>query len=336
MRNVLLGLTCLLTACSPETAGQAQADQTSGPVESGPIARCMNLGGALEAPGNEGDWGYKVRRADLVRLKTAGFDTVRLPVKWSTRTGLTAPYEIDLAFLQRVDEVVRWAGEIGLNVVLNVHHYDELSIDPDRHESRLEAIWDQLAYHYATAPDFLIFETINEPHSKMSPQRTDRLNARLLARIREDNPDRWVILGTANWGNLDGLKKTDPVSSWRTMLTYHDYAPYTFTHQGVPWADDPPPVGQRWGSRADRKEMNRALNSALKLQEKHRIPVFVGEFGVYEKVPLDQRALWTKAMREGLEARGMSWCYWDYATTLKAYDQDSEAWIPEIKAALLD
>ena len=331
----MFGLAVLaLCACSASQPTAEAAPET--PIASSPIQRCMNLGNALDSPRREGEWGYTIRRADMQRLKDAGFDTVRLPIRWSTRAGQNAPYTIDPDFLSRVDEVVRWGGEIGLNVIINVHHYEELSDRPDLHETRLEGIWDQLAYHYANAPDFLIFEVVNEPYDAMTVKRTDALNQRVLARIRQDNPDRWVILATANWGNLDGLLKSKPVYDPRAILTYHDYDPFEFTHQGAFWAEPVRPMGVDWGNREDYVRLAKGLDRALAFQDKHRMPVFIGEFGVYEKVPTDLRAKWIRALREGAETRGMGWCHWDWGTTLKVYDLEREEWLPEIKAALLD
>ena len=330
-----IGLLALaLSACGQSEPRANAAPET--PIATSPIQRCMNLGNALDSPEREGEWGYTIRRADMVRLKDEGFDTVRIPVRWSSRAATDAPYTIDPDFLVRVDEVVRWGGEIGLNVIINVHHYNELNERPGLHEPRLEAIWDQLAHHYATAPDFLIFEIVNEPFGAMTVRRTDLLNERVLKRIRQDNPTRWVILATANWGNLDGLKEARPPYDPRAILTYHDYAPFEFTHQGAFWAEPVRPIGVSWGTRSDYQRLRDRLDDALILQNKHRMPVFIGEFGVYEKVPIEQRARWTRALRVGSEERGFGWCHWDWSTTLKVYDLPREAWLPEMKSALLD
>ena len=333
MRHSILGLTLLVASCTPVLDVSAD-DAAEQPISTAPISRCMNLGSALEAP-NEGEWGYRVRRADLVRLKEVGFDTIRLPVRWSVHADAEAPYVIDSDILSRVDEIVGWAAEIDLQLIINVHHYELLSEDPDTHEPRLEAIWEQLSARYVDAPDSVMFETINEPHTKMSTARTDALNRRLMAQLRVNHPERWIILGTAFWGNLEALEESQPDYDPRVMLTYHDYSPFEFTHQGASWTDQTK-IGVRWGTRKDVSTMMADLDTAVAIQNRTRMPVFVGEFGVYQGVPVEQRALWTRTMRTGLEARGLAWCYWDFAGSLNVYDVDNEAWLPEIKAALLD
>ncbi|MEL7033861.1 MAG: glycoside hydrolase family 5 protein [Pseudomonadota bacterium] len=335
MRHGLVAAAILIAGCGTATETVAAPEpEPKRELVQAPISRCMNLGSALEAP-SEGEWGYVVRRVDLVRLKEAGFDTIRLPVRWSVHTDMAAPYSIDPAFLARVEEIMTWAEEIGLQIIVNVHHYDAMNEDPDTHEPRLEAIWDQLSTHFADAPDTVIFETINEPHTNMTTARTDALNKRLLERLRTEHPDRWIILGTAFWGNLSALEESRPEYDPRVMLTYHDYSPFEFTHQGASWTDQTK-TGVRWGARDDVAEMQRELDKALDVQIRTRMPVFVGEFGVYQGVPIEQRARWTRAMRVGLENRGLGWCYWDFAGSLKVYDVATEAWLPEIKSALLD
>ena len=72
-------LALTLMACSEPSSSAAPRGDIR--VPDSPVDRCMNLGGALEAP-NEGDWGYTIRAEDLETIKAAGFDTVRLPVRW--------------------------------------------------------------------------------------------------------------------------------------------------------------------------------------------------------------------------------------------------------------
>src|SRR5258708_1696487 len=61
------------------------------------LGRGINLGNALEAP-KEGEWGVKLKPEYFQAIKKAGFDTVRLPVKWSAHAQQEAPYTIAAPF----------------------------------------------------------------------------------------------------------------------------------------------------------------------------------------------------------------------------------------------
>lgn len=309
------------------------ADAEVRDTPSPPVQRCMNLSGALEAP-EEGLWGYTIREEDLYRLKNSGFDTVRLPVRWKlveTESGWRA----DAAQLQRVDEVISQAHGAGLQVILNAHHYNELNDDPDTHQPRLEALWGHLAYYFTDAPPELIFELINEPHSGMTIKRTDQLNRKLLSIVRETNPDRWVLYGTAHWGALEGMLKSKPPYDPKAMIGFHYYEPFDFTHQGAFFVDPVRPTGVSWGSEADRARIRKDFQKAAQFRDRHGMPLLLGEFGVYEEVPLDLRRKWTSFVRNEAESNGFGWCHWGFATTFKTYDQSDEDWIYAILRALI-
>ncbi len=339
MRKTIMALVLFVSACSlpigidPGDLGQTV--DSLPPVEQ-PIARCMNLGSSLESPNKEGEWGYYVRRSDIQLLKREGFDTLRLPIRWSTRTSKDAPYQIEPDFLARIDEIAGWALLTDMQIIINVHHYHDLMKDPDGEKDRFFAIWDQIAAHFVDAPDTVIFELINEPRDQMSAEIMSAFNQELLARLRQTHPERWIILTGADWGSLQGLKEIELTYDPRVILSYHDYDPFEFTHQGVHWSRNPPPVGRRWGSREDRQAMREKLDAAAQFQAETRMPLFLGEFGTFRDIPLRQRALWTREMRRGAEARGLSWCYWDFATTLRAFDRSEEAWIEPLRKSLLE
>ena len=129
--------------------------------------------------------------------------------------------------------------------------------------------------------------------------------------------------------------KSRPPEDDRIILTFHTYDPYEFTHQGAFFADPPPPVGTRWGTPDDIKQMTLGADLAARFAMEQGHPIFMGEFGVYEEVPLDQRVKWTRAMRELADERNISWCYWDYATTFKVYDTERETWVRSLRSALI-
>ncbi len=331
-RTLVLLLTLLIsTACS----GQAEdRPLPNWPTPDSPVQRCMNLDNALEAP-TEGEWGYRIEDDHIKTIAHAGFDTIRVPVRWSAYAEKRAPYTIDPVIFARVDHVIETAESYGLNVIIDVHHYVDLFEYPQGHTERLKAIWQQIAAHYSSASDKLIFEMINEPHANMTPKITDRVNADILQIIRRTNPDRWVITGTANWGTLDGLLKSRPPADPKLIATFHYYGPYEFTHQGADFTDDKLPTGIKWGSAEDREMILADFAEAARFAETLGQPLLLGEFGVYEDVPLSYRTAWTQHIRRTAEAEGMGWCYWGFASNFKSWNPNSERWIAPIKEALL-
>ena len=309
-------------------------DRTDFTIAESPVKRCINLGGALEAS-NEGDWGYRIRVEDFALIKATGFDTVRIPVKWSAHARTDTPYTIDGLFLARVDTVVNQALARDLNVIIDVHHYDELATDPAGHLPRLYAIWDQLFLHFAGAPDSVMFEFLNEPNGEMTNRKVDEMNRVLLTRARSLHPDRWIIVGGSGWGHFEGLSKSRPPYDRRVMTTFHFYAPFEFTHQGATWLDMDLPTGMDWGSAEDRAEITKTFDAVVDWRDRTGMPVFLGEFGVYTAAPADARARWTSFVRASAEARDIGWCHWDWATAFRVYDLETESWIAPMRDALI-
>ncbi|MAK60026.1 MAG: glycoside hydrolase [Ponticaulis sp.] len=299
-----------------------------------PVQKCVNMGGALEAP-NEGDWGYTIRETDFRLISALGFDTVRVPIKWSAHTDARAPYKINERFFQRIDTVVQQALDSDLQVIINVHHYDAISEDAEAHTPRLRAIWQQISDRYVGWSDRLMFEFLNEPHTSVTARKIDELNRMLLADVRTQHPDRWIVLGGGQWGTLDGLTETNPPNDPHAMVTFHFYDPFEFTHQGAPWAHKQVPLGQTWGTAADRRDIAETLTRAARWRDRTGRPLLLGEFGVYTDVPDADRAVWTEYVRRTSESLGFGWCYWDWSTSLGMYDQPSESVRPGMGTALL-
>ena len=210
-----------------------------------PFGRGINFANALEAP-NEGDWGVTLQEGYAEAVRSAGFQTVRLPVKWSAHASAVAPYTVEPAFFARVDEVVGWIIERGMNVIVDFHHYDELHEDPAGHAERWLAIWRQIAEHYQDAPDTVLFELLNEPHGALDIDAWNDLVPQALAVVRETNPSRWVVVGPTDFNSIGALPSLAWPADDRLVLTVHYYDPFYFTHQGAEWVEPAPPVGTTW------------------------------------------------------------------------------------------
>lgn len=287
------------------------------PAEALPVERCINLGNALEAP-TEGEWGYVIQRDHITSVAKAGFDTVRLPVKFSGRWN---GERIDPALLARVDEVIGWAREDGLQIILDLHHFDELMQAPGAYADDFFAIWQDIAAHYRDAPNDLIFELLNEPSYELTTEGAVALFDRVVPMIRSIHPERWIILGGGRWSaatEMAGL----PVYDERTAHTFHFYLPFEFTHQQAHFIDQPPPP-RGWGTAQDRAETATELARGLSHDS---APVLLGEFGVYEAAPEQDAIDWLAFVARAADSAGVGWCVWSIAPPFAILETESGTW----------
>jgi endoglucanase len=301
------------------------------------LGRGVNLGNALEAP-SEGEWGLTLRSEYFDKIKEAGFQSVRIPIRWATHTGPGPEFAINKAFFDRVDWAIDQALSRGLVAIVNTHHDDELYKDPAKHEPRLQATWRQVAAHYKDRPEGVYFELLNEPNGALTDEAWQAMFPKLLAIVRESNPKRPVIIGPGHWNNVDSLKSFQLPESDRMLIgTFHYYSPFHFTHQGAEWAAGSQAwKGETWtGTPAQREALKRDFEKAAKWSLDHNRPVFLGEFGAYQAADMPSRATWTASVAREAERLGFSWAYWEFAAGFGAYDKDKGQWRTPLKEALV-
>lgn len=328
-RQALAGAAALAAAC-----GRAQSEAETAALPAFPMRRGVNLGNGLEAP-HEGDWGYRVEPAHLDLIAGAGFDGVRLPVRWDTHMDDAA--RIDPSFMARVDEVVHAALARHLTVQLDVHHYEAMNAHPDRETPRFRACWRQIAEHFADAPPQLLFEAFNEPNGQAwSGGRVRQMEQAMLEEVRPSNPTRTVVMGGPNWNSIDALGQWTPPADPHVATTAHYYEPFAFTHQDASFLGaNAPHFGRAWGTNDDIARMHQDLARAAAWGREHGYAMQIGEFGVNEHVPLAQRARWTYCARFLCESLGLGWCVWGFTAGFPIYDSATGAFIPEMLQALM-
>jgi endoglucanase len=304
------------------------------PVNALPVGRCVNIGNHLEAP-SETAYGRAIADDDFTIIAEAGFTTVRIPVRWSGHAGLTSPYQIDPAFMARVQHVVGLARAAGLNVILNDHHFDALHTDPEGNRDRLAGIWRQVAAAFANQPrDHVWFEIANEPNGKLDNANLLATLSPSLAAIRATNPDRPVIIGGEFWSGISSLATLTLPDDPYVVPTFHYYEPFEFTHQGASWVGTPPPVGRRYGSVADQQRMTGDIGKVTAYIARTGKTPFVGETGAYEVIPLKQRLKYMTAMRQGWDSIGLGQCTWAFTNTFPIYNSARRQWVKGARKAL--
>ena len=315
----------------------ATTASATGAPRSLPVGACINMGDQLEAMSETAHGGARIEAADFARIRAAGFTTVRIPVRWSDKTGGGPDYAIDPKWMARVTEVVDQALAAHLNVILNDHHFEALDADPAANSARLAAIWRQVAAHFADRPTkTLWFEIENEPHANLANANLMATLGPALAAIRASNPGRAVIIGGENWSGIDSLATLELPDDPAVYPTFHYYEPFDFTHQGAGWVKPKPPaLGRTYGTAADAQ---RLVDDTAKIKAyvaRTGLVPFMGESGAYDKyIPLDQRVQYTRAVHDAFAPLGVGVCQWAYTNTFPWYDHAAHRWLPGLRGAV--
>jgi endoglucanase len=303
------------------------------------IGRGVNIGNALDREVElDDEWSFIVKDEHFQLIKDAGFDSVRLTVRWSTRAMDKPPYIIDPNFFKRVDQAVNSALSRNLAIVINFQNYFEFYRDPNGLKPKFLAIWEQIAEHYKGYPNTLIFELLNEPQENIKAGDWNVLLKEAIAVVRKTNPDRMIVIGPANFNGLYDLRYLElPEDDRNIIVTVHYYLPYQFTHQGTRWTKDSNDwLGTKWmGTEAEKQTIVKDFDTAAKWSKKHNRPIYIGEFGSFEKADMDSRVRWTKFVADAAVEHGFSFAYWQFTYNFFLYDRDKKVWIKPILDAVI-
>lgn len=336
-----LAMLVTLTGCSGEsTSGQpdasgtvsaggtsqaevveAQTDENS--MTSLEVIRAMgngiNLGNTLEAYGHaqylsgsgagsfESLWGQPRTTEEMIQgMKAAGFDTIRIPVAWTNGMNYeSGDYTIDSALMDRVDEVVTWALNADMYVIIN-DHWDGGwwgmfgSADEAVREKAMEmykAMWTQIGEHFADRSYKLIFESANEElgdrlndkditgsKGKLNEnecyETTNEINSEFVKLIRSqggNNPQRFLLIAGYNTDITktcdDRFKMPEDTADSKLLLSVHYYTPWDYCGtDGV----------TQWGSPGDYDEQNGLFEKLSKFSDQG-YGVVIGEYAVMLK-----------------------------------------------------
>jgi endoglucanase len=330
--------------------------------------RGANCGNYLEVPPAQA-WSVKHQTNDLVRMRAEGFDHVRIPVGWHHYTGPEPDFKLSKEIFARVDLLVTNGLAMGLNVLVNLHHFDAFTSDPPRHQKKFHAMWRQIAEHYAAAPAGLAFELLNEPRDKATTTVMNPIYAAAISEIRKTNPDRTIFVGPGKWNSIDELSQLIlPNDDSNIVVTVHNYEPFYFTHQGASWAKPatdikgivfpgPPatpvepaptvatnqtvanwikdyntlPPGQNPSSA---KAFAGKLRLARQWADYYGRPMHVGEFGCYTTADAGSRARYYTEFRKACEQHGIGWAVWDWKAGFKYWDDKSQQPVAGMREAL--
>jgi aryl-phospho-beta-D-glucosidase BglC (GH1 family) len=305
----------------------------------GKLGRGINYGNMFEAP-SESAWGNPWRTKYAGMIGDLGFNHIRIPIRWepADRSMATAPYTVNSTFLNRIKQVVDSVLDNGMFAIINMHHHEALFEDPDGQKERFLAQWKQISEFFKDYPDSLLFEILNEPNTNLTPEKWNVFAADALKKIREDNPERIVLVGLAPYGGLGGLPNIQLPDDEFIILTVHYYNPFHFTHQGASWVGDIADewLGTKWNdSETERTVVENEFAPLLKFSNDNKIPIHIGEFGAYSKADLKSRVKWTTFVSRYIETLNWSWAYWEFSAGFGIYDPRRDRYNQDLVDALL-
>jgi hypothetical protein len=306
---------CVATTLFAQLAPQEAVNQ---------MVKGINMGNTLEPP-DEGGWNNGPAREQYFDLyKQAGFDVVRVPVRWDEHTGNTAPYKVDLEWMNRVEEIVDWGLERDLFIVLNTHHEEWIKagyLTPGN-RARFDSIWSQIAVRFQNKSEKLIFEILNEPKG-LTKGENDELHQRVLSIIRKTNPTRNVIIQGHNWGGAEELITMAIPEDDFLIGSFHSYDPWPFGLEGHG------PFGP-----TEINALKTKFSKVKSWSESNNIPVFLGEFGCNRDAEYNLRMLHYRTYTELIAQYGFTPCAWDDGGTFQVLERGTRSW-NEIKDILI-
>lgn len=303
----LLAVTSMLVAQSP-------AQQRCAAFGKG-----QNISNWLEAYW-QGNWpsanGYT--KKDLEDMKAAGNSSVRLPIAFSAIVDTVAPYHVDTAHIlfSRIDSVIKWSDELGLNLIIDNHHGWTLSNQAWRHQLyRFAHMWSVVSARYSYLdPERFTFELLNEPAIGFDLDSLNIMFNTAIDSIRQHTTAHSIIV-SPHFGSV-GLAFNNyvPLADTNLIYTFHCYDPQNFTHQGFSWTSPPFPAGQVFPDFANFFEppLYQSWNIVRNWKAQYNLPLFLGEFGVSHHADATSKCKWIEYIATNLVQMDMPWFYWDW------------------------
>ena len=320
----------------------------------------INLGNTMEACNNgksgalkkdnpvfyETSWGQPVTTPEMLQaMKACGFDTIRIPVAWMTNaTRLDrGDYTISDAYMDRVEEIVSYALDAGMIVIINDHWdggwWGMFGSDTEATRAlAMEAyagMWRQLSECFGKYDWHLIFESANEElgarfdensplycedslaHTMPDDQRyalTNRINQVFVDTVRAsggNNADRFLLIagfGTDIVRTSDSRFEMpqDPAEG-RLLLSVHYYSPWSYC--GASSAKG----ATLWGKKSDYETMYSELSRMEKFTSAG-YGVVIGEYGALpgsDGIMKKNAPAYHEAFLNCCDALDLTSCLWD-------------------------
>jgi endoglucanase len=315
-----------------------------------------NLGNTLDANPDETSWGNpKTKKSNIDAIKAAGFNAVRIPVSWSHH--VNKDYNINAGFMKRVKEIVGYATDNDMYILLNTHHDEDIfkfqDKDMAKSKAAFEKIWKQIAEQFKNENEKLIFEGLNEPRTIGSPREWQGGTAEEWANL---NAMEQIFVDVVRASGSNNTKRILMVSTYaasaeqtamssvkipedtlnptikKIIVSVHAYSPWNFAGP-----DDKTVTTWSKTNSGDASSVRTPLDRAYSTFVSKGIPVILGEFGAADKNNVNVRAEWAEFYVSYAKEKGMPCFWWDDGGNFKLLNRSSNTfYFSAIKDALIN
>ena len=282
----------------------------------------------------------KFTKQDIEKVKSLGADVIRLPINLHYMTSGAPDYNLDPLFVYMLDQVIDWAEELKINLILDNHTFDVTESTSTDIDKILIPVWSHMAERYKDRSKYIYYEILNEPHG-IADSTWNRIQLLTLNAIRKIDTVHTVIVGPAGWNSYNNLSAMPVYPDTNLIYTFHFYDPFVFTHQGAGWTNPsmvplagvpfpynsasmpncPDTLKGTWiESNLNNYKNDGTVNHVQKLidiadnfQKIRHVKLYCGEFGVFmNNSPDSDRTYWYSVVRKYLESKNVAWTIWDY------------------------
>jgi endoglucanase len=311
----------------------------------------VKFGSNLPVPELETAWENPVTTKEMITaIKDAGFNAIRIPVSWTKCTD--SDYNIREDWMERVTEIVNYAVDNDMYILLNTHHDGyafKLIGNITASINAFRKIWEQIACNFQNYNEKLIFEALNEPRTSGSSAEWNGGTSAEHANLNEyykvfvkivrscggNNDKRFLMINSYAASGLSeamkGLKIPADTAQNKIIVSYHAYEPYDF-------ALNEKSSVKTWNksSGSDTSPITSRINLAYNLFVSNGIPVVIGEFGALDKDNESARAAWAEFYVKSAAEKGIKCFWWDNGGDFKIFDRNNNTFTyPKIKNGLL-
>lgn len=287
-----------------------------------------------------------ITEKDIAYIASLGMDHIRLGYDQIVLE--EKPYVYREEIFRHVDDFIAWCKKYDLNIVLNMHkavgNYCDIAedvelLDSEELQNRFIAMW--LAFEDRYHDDnSIVFELLNEVRD-VDPEKWNVLAEKTVAALRKKNTQRRIIIGSTAWNSPDKLKYLRVFEDENIIYTFHNYAPFAFTHQQGVLQAEPlyynrkmPYPGQieRYRDyekvvhgeenalaqyeKMDIQFLRDALGGAAEFVKVHPDKIlWCGEFGTIRHANIVWRENWMRDMITILKENDIPYCVWNYLST---------------------